>query len=77
MNLIKIFSLLLEAVTAVLGLRIALGKDRPYGWLIALTFTIYVIYDYCRFINYPLPAQSLLFLIASLAIFWAVWIIAD
>lgn len=76
MNIINVISLLLEAVVAGLGLKIALVNKKFYGWLIALTFAIYVIYDLSRFLNASLPAHDLLFLAASASICWAVFIVA-
>jgi hypothetical protein len=76
MNLLNVFSLILEAGVAVMGLWIGLVKNKLYGWLIALTFIIYVVYDLSRFLNTTLPNHNLLFFIASLSIFIAVWIVA-
>jgi len=76
MNIFNILSLLLEAVVAVLGVWIGLSQKKLYGWLIALTFAIYVVYDLGRFINVPIPAHNLLFLIASASICSAVIILS-
>lgn len=73
MNIINISSLVIEAIVVVLALKIALINKKFYGWLIALTFAIYVIYDLSRFVKYYLPAHEILFLIASASICWAVW----
>jgi len=72
MNLLNILSLILEVLTMLMGVWIGLAKKQPYGWLIALTFLIYVIYDLSRFLNTTLPAHDLLFLAASVSIFIAV-----
>jgi|YelNatPaOPRAMG01_1025707.scaffolds.fasta_scaffold00069_1 hydrogenase/urease accessory protein HupE len=76
MSLLNTLSLILEIVTAGLGVWLGLMKKKKYGWLIALTFTIYVIYDLSRFLNLELPARELLFLAASISIFCAVWLLA-
>jgi len=75
MNLLNILSLILEVGAAVLGVWIGLVKNKLYGWLIALTFIIYVVYDLSRFLSMTLPSHDLLFFIASLSIFIAVWMV--
>ena len=75
MNLLNVLSLLLEAGVALTGLWIGLAGKKLYGYLIALTFLIYVVYDLSRFMNAKLPGHDLIFLIASASIFSAVWII--
>ena len=77
MNIINFISLLLEVIVVVLGLKIALVKKKFYGWLIALTFIIYIIYDLSRFLKFTLAAHDLLFLLASASICLAVWILAS
>lgn len=75
MNVWNAVSLLLEVGVVALGLLLALRKGRSYGWLIALTFAIYVIYDLSRFLAVGLAPVLLdmLFVIASLSAFCAVW----
>ena len=75
MNPFNVLSLLLELATALTGLWIAVSKKKLYGYLIALTFLIYVVYDLSRFLNAKLPGHDLLFLTASLSIFIAVWMV--
>ena len=76
MNILNMVSLLLEIATIVLGLKMALADKKVFGWLFALTFAIYVVYDLSRFKSYALPAHDLLFLIASLSVFTAVLLLA-
>jgi hypothetical protein len=75
MNIWNIVSLLLEACVVALGLALALGKKKSYGWLIALTFAIYVFYDLARFLTIAIAPGTLdvLFAVASLSIFLGVW----
>ncbi len=75
MNIWNLVSLLLEAGVAVLGWLLVVRKGKLYGWLIVLTFAIYIIYDLTRFLAVGLPPVmlDLLFAIASLSIFFAVW----
>lgn len=76
MNIINAVSLLLEVSVVLLGFKIALVNKKYYGWLIALTFTIYVVYDLSRFLNFALQFHNALFLLASMSILWAAWILA-
>ena len=75
MNFFDIISLVIEVLVVLLALRMAVSKKKNYGYLIALTFAIYVFYDSTRFlvVNVDQNLTSLLFLIASASIFFAVW----
>ena len=74
MSVINHISAILEIVTMVLGIMLAVGKKKTYGLYIALTFAIYVFYDLSRFLKIEVSAVflSVIFLIATLSIFWAV-----
>ncbi len=75
MNIWNVVSLLLELAVVILGLMLALHKGKFYGWLIALTFTIYVIYDLVRFLAIDLApgVLDMLFTAASLSVFLGLW----
>jgi lipopolysaccharide export LptBFGC system permease protein LptF len=73
--LIQPVSIAIEVLVVLAAILIAVRKGRPYGWLIALTFAIYVIYDSARFTGAALSGDLLavLFLIASVSALGAVW----
>lgn len=75
MNYLHPFSILLEAVTAVLGVLLAMQKRKAWGWCLALTFAIYVYYDLARYLNWGVSPDILYlsFFIASVSVTWAVW----
>ncbi|MBU0630274.1 MAG: hypothetical protein KKC80_05080 [Candidatus Margulisbacteria bacterium] len=87
MNIIytlHIVSILLEVVAVIIGLMLALKKGKLYGWLISLTFIIYVFYDvsnflintgilYAPFMDISKEFLYTLFFLATLSIVWAVW----
>ena len=75
MNLLHLLSILLEAVVAVLGIMLAIGKKKMYGWFIALTFVLYVVYDLANLLalNISQDALYMTFFVATLSILWAVW----
>jgi len=75
MNLLHLLSILLEAVVAALGVMLAIGKKKKYGWCIALTFVLYVIYDLAHLLALNISQDTLhmIFFVATLSILWAVW----
>lgn len=77
MNFFDIASLTAEILVTGLGFTIAISKKKAYGWLLALTFGIYVIYDSTRFFAITISKDilSLLFFIASISILIATYLI--
>ena len=75
MNLLHLLSILLEAVVAALGVMLAIGKKKKYGWCIALTFVLYVIYDLANLLALNISQDTLyiIFFVATLSILWVVW----
>jgi hypothetical protein len=74
---IQAISVIIEAAVIVLAIRIAAAGRKTYGWLIALTFALYVIFDLFRLSVIPIPEAlgSSLFLVASLSALLAVFLI--
>jgi len=74
---IQIISIILEVLIAIIGLRIATAGNKGYGYLIALTFSLYVIFDLSRQGLIPVPeaAGAPLFLIATISALVAAWLI--
>jgi hypothetical protein len=70
-------SILIEVVICALGIGIAVLKKQTYGWFIALTFGIYVVYDFSALSGTALPpdALALIFLAATVSMLYAVWIL--
>ena len=75
MNMLHAASIFLEIIVSVMGIMLATLKKKDYGWLIALTFAIYVFYDLAHFLALNIPENFLyaLFFIATVSILWAVW----
>jgi NOL1/NOP2/fmu family ribosome biogenesis protein len=75
MNLLHLLSILLEAVVAALGIMLATSKKKIYGWCIALTFALYVVYDLANLLALNISQDTLymIFFMATLSILWAVW----
>jgi hypothetical protein len=75
MSSIHTISVLLEIIVVALGILIALGKKKKYGWFIALTYVLYVIYDLANFwsLNISKDLLYIIFLVATLSVLWAIW----
>jgi hypothetical protein len=75
MNLLHLLSILLEVVVAALGVLLAIRKKKIYGWCIAVTFVLYVIYDLANLQawNISLDTLYMIFFVATISILWAVW----
>ena len=75
-DLIQILSILLEIIIAAGAVFIAVKKQKRFGWAIAATFGLYVIFDLSRMGMIPFPAgpDAFLFLGANVAMLIAVWL---
>ncbi|MCX6681350.1 MAG: hypothetical protein NTX42_13445 [Methanothrix sp.] len=75
MNRLHLLSILLEAVVATLGVMLAISKKKMYGWCIAVTFVLYVVYDLANLLALNISEDTLymIFFVATLSILWAVW----
>ncbi|MBP1929740.1 hypothetical protein J2741_002287 [Methanolinea mesophila] len=74
-TLIQPVSIGIEVILVILGLAIAVRKKRCYGWYIALTFGIYVVYDSAHLIGVQVSQNVLsgIFFIATLSILIGIW----
>jgi hypothetical protein len=74
MQLIATF---IEIIIAVVAVLIALEKKKVYGWFIALTFVLFVIFDLGRIFALDVSAElhSLIFLVACASMLYAAWLI--
>ncbi|MFZ2470415.1 MAG: hypothetical protein WAW52_00585 [Methanothrix sp.] len=75
MNMLHLLSILLEVVVAALGVMLAFQKKKMYGWCIAVTFVLYVVYDLANFLAWNISHDTMymIFFVATLSILWAVW----
>jgi hypothetical protein len=76
-DLIQMLSVLIEIIIAAGAVFIAVKKEKPFGWAIAATFGLYVIFDLSRMGVIPFLAgiDAVLFLAANIAMLIAVWLI--
>ena len=75
MGMLHGVSILLELVATAVGVLIAIGKKKAYGWCLALTFAIYVFYDTAGYLSLSIsqPVMHLLFFVATVSVVWAIW----
>ena len=73
-NAMLLLSIVLEAAVAIIAV-LAARKQRPHLYGLALTFTIYVLYDLARFLGWNVEhgVLSSLFLVATVSALYAVW----
>jgi hypothetical protein len=72
--MLLIASIAIEVAVAIVAMLVAV-KGRPYLYGLALTFTIYVLYDLGRLLSWNVEKGilSVLFLLASASALFAVW----
>jgi len=76
-DIMQLVATLIEIVIAVVAVLIAVNKKKVYGWFIALTFVLFVIFDLGRIFALDVSAElhALIFLIACASMLYAAWLI--
>ncbi|HWQ20274.1 MAG TPA: hypothetical protein VN455_10895 [Methanotrichaceae archaeon] len=77
MDELQFASVIVEVLVTVLGVLLATSKRKLYGWFIALTFAIYVVYDAVNFLSLDMPKDLMkqVFLVASLSALIGIWLV--
>jgi len=75
-DVLQIIAVLLEVAVTLVAVVIATRNRKAYGWGIAVTFGLFVLFDIGRIFALPVPdtAHALIFLIACGAMLYAVWL---
>ena len=75
-NSIQIIAILIECAVVVIAVLIATRNNRAYGWLIAITFALFALFDGIRiFFPYGFPRlYSLVLFVACASMLYAVWL---
>jgi hypothetical protein len=75
-DILQLIAVIVEAAVAVLSVLIAVKKKKIYGWCIAVTFALFVIFDISRIFLLPLSdtVHALVFLVACVSMLYAVWL---
>ena len=76
-SVLQVLAVAIECIVALAGIRLATKGKKVYGWWIALTFALYVVFDLSRLGLLPKDEGVLspLFLVASLSILYAVYLL--
>ncbi len=72
---LQIVSILIEAIICGTGMGIAVLKKKTYGWCIALTFGIYVVYDVVALTDIPVSPMpvAIIFFVATVSMLYVAW----
>ena len=75
-DFLQIIAVLLEAAVTVIAVVIATRQKKYYGWCIAVTFGLFVLFDLFRIFVLPVPeaAQALSLLVACGSMLYAIWL---
>jgi hypothetical protein len=76
-DFLQIIAVFLEIAVTVIALLVATRYGKNYGWCIAATFGLFVLFDIGRLFSLPLPeaAHSLIFLVACGSMLYGMWLI--
>lgn len=74
-DLLQLLAIILECAVAIIAVLVAVQYRKIYGWLIALTFGLFALFDIFRVFTLPVPADlhALILLVASASMVTAVW----
>ena len=78
-DFLQIIAVLLEGAVAVIAVVIATRQKKYYGWCIAVTFGLFVLFDIGRLFSLPISdeAHALIFLVACGSMLYGVWLIYE
>jgi hypothetical protein len=76
-NLLETLAVLVECAVAAIACLIAVQNRKAYGWFIAATFALFVLFDIFRIFSLPMPADlhAGIFLVACCLMLYAVWLL--
>lgn len=75
-DFLQVIAVLLEVAVTLVAVVIATRNRKTYGWCIAVTFGLFVLFDIGRIFALPVPdtAHALIFLVACGSMLYAVWL---
>jgi hypothetical protein len=78
-SVLQAFSIVIECIVALAGVRLATRGKKFYGWWIALTFALYVVFDLGRLkvLSLGEGTSAVLFFLASCSALYAVWLLGN
>jgi hypothetical protein len=78
-DFLQIIAVLLEVAVTMIAVVIATRQKKYYGWCIAATFGLFVLFDIGRLFSLPISdeAHALIFLVACGSMLYGVWLIYE
>ena len=78
-DFLQIIAVLLEVAVMVIAAVIAVRRKKSYGWCIAVTFGLFVLFDIGRLFSLPVSdeAHALIFLVACGSMLYGVWLMYE
>jgi len=75
-DFLQLIAVVLEIAVAVIAILIATRKKRAWGWGIAITFGLFVLFDIFRIFELPMPEafHSFILLVACGSMLYAIWL---
>jgi hypothetical protein len=75
-DFLQIIAVLLEVAVTVIAVIIATNQKKSYGWCIAVTFGLFVLFDIGRLFSWPLSdaVHALIFLVACGSMLFGMWL---
>ena len=73
---LQLVAVVLEVAVTAVALVMAIRQKKTYGWCIAVTFGLFVLFDIGRLFSLPITdaAHSLIFLVACGSMLYGVWL---
>jgi hypothetical protein len=78
-DFLQMIAVLLEVAVTIIAIVMATRQRKLYGWCIAITFGLFVLFDIGRLFSLPLPdaVHALIFLVACGSMLYGVWLMYE
>jgi len=75
-DFLQIIAVVLEVAVTLIAYIIATRYGKLYGWCIAVTFGLFVLFDIGRLVSLPVSeeAHALIFLVACGSMLYGIWL---
>jgi len=76
-DIVQILAILIECAIAGIAILIAVRNKKVYGWFIAATFALFVLFDICRISAVAISPEihALVFLVACVLMLYGTWLL--
>lgn len=76
-QLLQTLAVLVEVSVTAISVLVAIQNKKTYGWFVAGTFGLFVLFDVFRIFALPMSADlhAFIFLVACCLMLYAVWLI--